>query len=102
MAVGTNFDLQILTNGRTRLELVPAGARDRDLFVIGMDAGFHGNLVLLLRQNRSACWVSRIATPWTLICWRDLRISMPKTGPRIICAPAHAHKGHSIAHICPQ
>jgi hypothetical protein len=54
MAVGTNFDLQILTDGRTRLELIAARARDRDLFVIGMDAGFHGNLVLLLRQNRCA------------------------------------------------
>jgi hypothetical protein len=42
MAVGTNFDLQILTDGRTRLEFVATGARDRDLFVIGMDAGFHG------------------------------------------------------------
>src|ERR1700744_2923439 len=45
MAAGTNFDLQILTDGRTRLELVAAGARDRDLLVIGMNAGFHGNLV---------------------------------------------------------
>jgi hypothetical protein len=47
MAVGTHFDLQILTDGRTRLELVSAGARDRDLFVFGMDAGFHGNLIVM-------------------------------------------------------
>jgi hypothetical protein len=66
MAIGTNFDLQILTDGRTRLEFVPAGARYRDLFVIGMDAGFHGNLIYLLRQNRSASFTNRIATPWTL------------------------------------
>jgi hypothetical protein len=44
MAVGTNFDLQILSDGRTGLELVPAGTSDRDLFVVRMDAGFHRNL----------------------------------------------------------
>src|ERR1700679_3675564 len=41
---------------------------------------------------------SCIATPWTLICWRDLKISMAKTGPRIICARLSLHKGYPFAH----
>src|SRR6202021_558371 len=44
MAVGANFDLQILANGRARLEMVAAGASDRDDFVFWVNAGFHGNL----------------------------------------------------------
>jgi hypothetical protein len=48
MAIGANFDLQILADGRARLELVAAGAGDRDEFVFGMDAGFHGNLDMTL------------------------------------------------------
>jgi hypothetical protein len=44
MAIGANFDLQILAVGRASLELVAAGAGDRDDLVIWMNAGFHGNL----------------------------------------------------------
>src|SRR5216683_7223088 len=44
MAIGANFDLQILANGRARLEMVAAGASDRDDFIFWMDAGFHRNL----------------------------------------------------------
>jgi hypothetical protein len=97
VAIGANFDLQILADGRTRLELVPAGARDRDLFVIGMDAGFHGNLVCLLRQNRSASLSrNRIATPWALKLLARSQKSMPKTGPRIICARPAADKAYRL------
>jgi hypothetical protein len=44
MAIGTDFHLQILANGRASLELVAAGASDRDDFVFWVNAGFHGNL----------------------------------------------------------
>jgi hypothetical protein len=62
MTVGTNFDLQILSDGRTGLELVPAGTSDRDLFVVRMNAGFHRNLefsvaaesISALKRNRHA------------------------------------------------
>jgi hypothetical protein len=63
MAVRTNFDLQILPDGRAGLELVSAGTGDRDLFVLWVNAGFHRNLVDLLRQNRFA-WNQATATPF--------------------------------------
>src|ERR1700736_3527807 len=44
MAIGANFDLQILANGRASLEMVAAGASDFDDFIFWMDAGFHRNL----------------------------------------------------------
>jgi hypothetical protein len=44
VAIGTNFDLQILANGRARLEMVAAGAGDRDEFIFWVNAGFHRNL----------------------------------------------------------
>src|ERR1700676_4353890 len=69
MAVGANFNLQILANGRASLELVAAGAGDRDDFVIRMNAGFHGNLNLVKRQNRRApqrCASPRRSRTWYL------------------------------------
>src|ERR1700683_585182 len=45
VAVRANFHLQVLANRRARLELVTAAASDGDLFIFGMNAGFHGNLV---------------------------------------------------------
>jgi hypothetical protein len=44
MAIGANFDLQIMANGRASLEMVAAGASNRDDFIFWMNAGFHGNL----------------------------------------------------------
>jgi hypothetical protein len=42
MAVRADFDLQVVTEGRARMEGVPAAAGHRDLFVFGMDCVFHG------------------------------------------------------------
>jgi hypothetical protein len=42
MAVGADFDLQIVTQGRPRLERVAAGAAHADFFVFRMRIGFHG------------------------------------------------------------
>ena len=81
-----------MTDGRTRLELVAAGARDRDLFIFGMDAGFHGNLEFSVAAE-SITAASGVATPWTLMLPADLEKSMPETRPRIICAPTLADKG---------
>src|ERR1700688_306454 len=64
MAVGTNFDLQILSDGRTGLELVPTGTSDRDLFVFRVDAGFHRNLEFSVAAE-SITASSGVATPWT-------------------------------------
>ena len=44
MAIGANFDLQIMADGRAGLELIAAGTSDCDDFIFGMDAGFHRNL----------------------------------------------------------
>ena len=63
MTVRADFNLQILANGRAGLELIAAGASDRDDFVFWMDAGFHRNLGCRWRQNRRALRKVRIATP---------------------------------------
>jgi hypothetical protein len=44
MTIRADFNLQILANGRTRLELVAAGTGDCDGLIFWMDAGFHRNL----------------------------------------------------------
>jgi hypothetical protein len=44
VAVGADFDLQIVSQSRTRLERVPAGAGNTDFFVLRMRIGFHGVL----------------------------------------------------------
>ena len=44
MATGTNFDLQVLANGRAGLELVATSASYGDSFIVWMNAGFHRNL----------------------------------------------------------
>jgi hypothetical protein len=41
MAVGTDFQMDILTDGRARLDHVAATAGSRDLFILGMDFRFH-------------------------------------------------------------
>src|SRR5437660_908374 len=46
MAVRAHLDLQILTEGRARLERIAARAGDGDLSVVGVDCGFHGGLTL--------------------------------------------------------
>src|SRR5436853_3110700 len=46
MAVRAHLDLQIVTEGRARLERVAARAGDGDLSVVGVDCGFHGRLTL--------------------------------------------------------
>jgi hypothetical protein len=42
MAVRADFDLQIMTERGTRNERVPAAAGHSRLFVLRVDAGFHG------------------------------------------------------------
>ena len=42
MAVRAHLDLQVVPERRARLERVAARAGDGDLFVLGMDGGFHG------------------------------------------------------------
>ena len=42
MAVRAHLDLQVMAEGRTRLERVAAGAGDRDLFVLGVYRRFQG------------------------------------------------------------
>src|SRR5947207_12788574 len=51
MAVRAHLDLQILTEGRARLERVAARAGDGDLSVVGVDCGFHGGLTLSQRAH---------------------------------------------------
>lgn len=41
MTVRAHLDLQVMPERGARLERVPAAAGDGDLFVFGMDAGFH-------------------------------------------------------------
>src|SRR5271165_5912655 len=41
MAVGADFDLQIMSDRRTCLELVSAGAGHGNFFVVRVDTGFH-------------------------------------------------------------
>jgi hypothetical protein len=56
-----------MANGRASLEMVAAGASDRDDFVIWMNAGFHGNLEMSVAAE-SACIQMHIATPKILRC----------------------------------
>src|SRR5256886_8686786 len=46
MAVRAHLDLQIMSEGRARLERVATRAGDGDLFILGMDGGFHGVLTV--------------------------------------------------------
>src|SRR5271166_534086 len=58
MAIGTNFDLQILADRRARLEFVPASAGDCNFFIVWVNAGFHqDNLEIVLRQNRPRAFI---------------------------------------------
>jgi hypothetical protein len=41
MALGADFQVDILTDSRPGLDHIAATARGRDLFVFGMDASFH-------------------------------------------------------------
>src|ERR1700683_1402349 len=56
MAVRAHLDLQILAQGRTRLERVAARAGDGDLFVLRMDRGFHGLGSRGSKRGVSATW----------------------------------------------
>ena len=44
MAVRADFDLEVVSQSRLRLERVAAGAAHADFFVVGMRVGFHGFL----------------------------------------------------------
>ena len=44
MAVRADFDLEVVSQSRPRLEGVPTGAGDGDFFVFRMRIGFHGSL----------------------------------------------------------
>jgi len=44
MAVRADFDLEIVSQSRARLERIPAGAGNTDFFIFGMRIGFHGSL----------------------------------------------------------
>jgi hypothetical protein len=103
VAIRANFDLQILTDGRTRLELVPAGARDRDLFVFGMDAGFHKNLLTSVTAE-SKCFQRKgsIATPKTPnVLARSQEINAKNRAAHHM-RTAPYRQALFIAHICPQ
>jgi hypothetical protein len=75
MAVGTNFDLQILANGRASLELIAAGTSDRDDFIIWMDAGFHGNLDMSVAAESTSLFARRHA--WSPRSGRRTSASKP-------------------------
>jgi hypothetical protein len=80
MAIGANFDLQILANGRASLEMVAAGASDRDDFVIWMNAGFHGNLDMSVAAESMSiqCASPRLKSSVVGQCRKE---RLPKTGP---------------------
>ena len=44
VAVRAHLDLQVLSESGARLERVATRAGDRDLFIVGMNGGFHGEL----------------------------------------------------------
>ena len=44
MAIRADFDRQVVSQSRPRLECVPARAGDADFFVFRMRIGFHGSL----------------------------------------------------------
>ena len=46
MAIRADFDLQIMADGRARLERIAASASDGNCFVFGVDGGLHVNLVV--------------------------------------------------------
>src|SRR5271154_6474414 len=95
MTVRTNFDLQILPDGRARFELVAAGTSNRNLLVVWVNASFHRNLFEQLRQNRrqELQRSPRLGIPKLA---RPSRKSMPKSGPRIICESDGPNKSNNI------
>src|SRR5450755_4155747 len=54
MAVGADFDLQILAERRARRESVPAGAGDRHVFIFRMNRSFHERLEKVGDAKRGA------------------------------------------------
>jgi hypothetical protein len=97
MAIGANFDLQILANGRASLEMVAAGASNRDDFVFWMNAGFHGNLDIVgsgrIDEPSQRC----AATPEIPLSPRCRKSRTPKTGPGMIFLECHHHKVFDIS-----
>ena len=54
MAIGTDFNLQVVADRRTCLETVTAGTGDGYFFVLWVDSGFHDEPRNKYRQNRQA------------------------------------------------
>ena len=63
VAVRADFDLQIVTEGRARVEGVPAAAGHGDLFVLGMDSVFHGTLGAVRRLQEKGAQCSDAGLP---------------------------------------
>src|SRR3982074_3389914 len=56
MAVRATLDLHIMSEGRARLYRITARAGDGDLFVLGMDGGFHGVLTVASEKTLTNKW----------------------------------------------
>jgi hypothetical protein len=102
MAVGANFDLQVLTDGRTRFELVAAGARDRDRFIVWVDAGFHWETSYSCcgRIDERELEARHRHTLKTPNAGEIFKINAKKTGSRIICALSGSNKSRVKRRIC--
>jgi hypothetical protein len=96
MAIGANFDLQIMANGRASLELVAAGASNRDDFIFWMNAGFHGNLDMSVAAE-STSLERCAATPEIPLGSKCRKSRAPKTGPIMIFLESCYHKIFDIS-----
>src|SRR6185369_95065 len=74
MAVRADFDLQVVTEGRARVEGVPAAAGHRDLFVLGVDSVFHGY------RRRCAAWAKKARSVATQVGPRKKKSSAKPFG----------------------
>ena len=74
MARGTDFDVQLFFQSRTRFELVSTAANDLKILVFGMDLGFHDGVFRpVVSRFRLAAGRGRIAVRPTT--------DKPETGP---------------------
>jgi len=102
VATGAHFDLQILADGRARLEFVAAVQVTAMTLYSGWMPAFIGTSMYLLRQNRrallrSGCASHALDVPAPFDHSRTLLVQSQKAGPNMLCQSGNYRKVFDIS-----